>query len=84
MYFSHSRVFVQTAFFCHFVFHFLFSNAFQRDNNSDTVYVTGYIYIYIYVFGPFRGHFNPELGTKRVCAYEKIKDFVLISKTVFH
>ena len=40
--------------------------------------------IYIYVFGPFRGHFNPELGTKRVCAYEKIKDFVLISKTVFH
>ena len=43
-----------------------------------------YIYIYIYVFGPFRGHFNPELGTKRVCAYEKIKDFVLISKTVFH
>ena len=40
--------------------------------------------IYIYDFGPFRGHFNPELGTKRVCAYEKIKDFVLISKTVFH
>ena len=51
MYFSHSRVFVQTAFFCHFVFHFLFSNAFQRDNNSDTVYVTGYIYMSLALLG---------------------------------
>ena len=81
MYFSHSRVFVQTAFF---VIPFFISYFLMPSKEITIVIQFMLLGIYIYDFGPFRGHFNPELGTKRVCAYEKIKDFVLISKTVFH
>ena len=81
MYFSHACVFVQTAFF---VIPFFISYFLMPSKEITIVIQCMLLGIYIYVFGPFRGHFNPELGTKRVCAYEKIKDFVLISKTVFH
>ena len=81
MYFSHACVFVQTAFF---VIPFFISYFLMPSKEITIVIQFMLLGIYIYVFGPFRGHFNPELGTKRVCAYEKIKDFVLISKTVSH
>ena len=52
MYFLHSRVFVQTAFFVipFFISYFLMPSK-EITYNSDTVYVAGYIYMFLALLG---------------------------------
>ena len=82
MYFSHSRLFVQTAFF---VISFFISYFLMPSKEITIVIQFMLLGIYIYMFLALLGVILTLSWAQNVFVLtKKIKDFVLISKTVSH